>query len=309
MAEFVIDADRAGSFSESVGHNGTNDTVIVNIGPGFSGVILVNSEPNDGEIETSRVNLPPGWRLELQGNNPMDSEDPAFNQWAYFVQNEAGQVVGLLYIRSNNDPLVPCFLRGTMIETPQGPVAIEDLRVGAEVLTRDHGPQVLRWIGSVRLHPGLLAAVPQLRPIRIAAGALGKGVPSADLTVSPQHRVLVRSAIAQRMFGAPEVLVAAKQLVLLPGIDIAPDAGEVEYFHMLFDRHEIVISNGAETESLHTGPEALKSVGAAAAAEIFALFPELREDGARVPARVLTSGRRGRKLAMRHLQHGRPLLT
>ena len=83
----------------------------------------------------------------------------------------------------------------------------------------------------------------------------------------------------------------------------------MEYFHILFDRHEVVISNGAETESLYTGPEALKSVGEAARAEIFALFPELRDrDHAAAGARVLASGRMGRRLAMRHARHGKALV-
>ena len=79
----------------------------------------------------------------------------------------------------------------------------------------------------------------------------------------------------------------------------------MDYFHLLFDRHEIVRSNGAETESLYTGAEALKSVGPAARAEIMDLFPELREEPD--AARTLVPGRLGRKLAARHAQNRRPL--
>ena len=86
------------------------------------------------------------------------------------------------------------------------------------------------------------------------------------------------------MFGAPEVLVAAKQLLQIDGIDL-DDAADVTYVHFLCDRHEVVFSNGAPTESLYTGPEALKSVGAAAREEIFVLFPQLRDrDPADLPA-------------------------
>ena len=148
-----------------------------------------------------------------------------------------------------------------------------------------------------------------MHPIRIRAGALGEGLPHADLIVSPQHRMLVRSKIALKMFGAMEVLVAAKQLCQIDGIDVAHDLAEVTYVHFLFDAHQIVLANGAESESLFTGPEALKSVGPAAAAEIFAIFPELASDGhAPVAARQLASGRMGRKLAVRHIQNDRPLL-
>lgn len=201
----------------------------------------------------------------------------------------------------------PCFAGGTIIRTEGGDRRIEDLRCGDMVATRDRGFQPIRWIGSSPLSADMLAAKPQLRPIRIKAGALGNSTPSSDLHVSPQHRVLVRSKIVQKMFGTDEVLVAAKQLLLVDGIDIAEDVESVEYYHILFDRHEVVISNGAETESLYAGSEALKAVGKAAQEEIFALFPELRDREADA-ARVLASGRMGRRLAMRHAQQGRPLV-
>ena len=204
---------------------------------------------------------------------------------------------------------VVCFVRGSLIETENGPVAVEHLGIGDRIMTRDNGIQEIRWIGSTSLNSSVLQDNPNLRPIRITAGTLGENTPSTDLMVSPQHRVLVRSKIAQRMFGTMEVLVAAKQLCLLDGIDIA-DVSEVEYFHFLFDQHEVVYSNGAETESLYTGQQALKSVSIAARQEIFSLFPQLK-DAETIPlaARELPSGRKARKLAMRHLQHGKPLVS
>lgn len=208
-----------------------------------------------------------------------------------------------------NGELIVCFVRGSLIETENGPVAIENLSIGDRIMTRDNGVQEIRWIGSTSLNSSVLRDNPNLRPVRIKAGALGENTPSTDLMVSPQHRILVRSKIAQRMFGTMEVLVAAKQLCQLDGIDTA-DVSEVEYFHFLFDQHEVVYSNGAETESLYTGQQALKSVSAAARQEIFSLFPQL--EGADIipaAARELPSGRKARKLAVRHLQHGKPLVS
>lgn len=238
-------------------------------------------------------------------------------QVAYFTieysnggtQAAQGAAAPFIYIQSvSYTPIaIICFARGTVIATDRGLIAVEDLLAGDLVQTRDNGLQVIRWIGCSRLRH--LTRVPHLAPIRIKAGALGDNVPSADLLVSPQHRVLVRSNIAQKMFGTDEVLVAAKQLLQIDGIDIADDLAEVEYFHILFDQHEIVFSNGAETESLYTGPMALAGVGSAALEEIFAIFPELRDrDYTPEPARVLASGRMGRKLAVRHNQNGKPLV-
>lgn len=203
-----------------------------------------------------------------------------------------------------------CFTAGTMIDTPNGAVAVEDLCPGDLVTTLDHGVQPVRWTGRRTLSAAELADHPNLRPIRIRAGALCEGVPTADLLVSPQHRVLVRSGIAQRLFGTNEILVAAKQLCQLDGIDVAEDTAGADYIHILFDRHEVIMSNGAPTESLYTGKEALKSVGEQAVAEIRALFPALLEDSyTPTPARAIASGRLGRKLAFRHKQNQKPLLS
>ncbi|MBB1491569.1 MULTISPECIES: Hint domain-containing protein [unclassified Paracoccus (in: a-proteobacteria)] len=198
-------------------------------------------------------------------------------------------------------PIVPCFTVGTMIRTGDTERPVESIAVGDLVSTRDNGLQPVRWAGRRMLSEAELAARPQLRPIRIGAGALGGGLPLQDLVVSPQHRVLVRSSIAMRMFGAPEVLVAAKQLLSLPGIEAEAGAGGVTYLHLMFDRHEVLVSNGAETESLYPGPMAIAALGAEAAAEIHAIFPGLREDeGSFPPARQLVPGRLARKLAERH---------
>lgn len=236
---------------------------------------------------------------------------------AYHGQINSARPSTPLVTNTEDDFVIPsgelgdivCFVAGTMIATPNGEVAIETLATGDAVMTRDNGAQALRWIGTRTLSAAELARAPRLLPIRIKAGALGEGCPANDLLVSPQHRVLIRSKIAQRMFGAAEVLVAAKQLLQIEGIDIATDISEVTYVHILFDRHEIVMSNGAETESLYTGAEALKAIGAAAAEEVFTLFPELRDEG-HVPAAVrpLLSGRNGRKLAMRHMHNQKSLL-
>jgi ABC-type branched-subunit amino acid transport system ATPase component len=96
----------------------------------------------------------------------------------------------------------------------------------------------------------------------------------------------------------------------IEGIELAEDLEEVEYFHVLCSQHEILFSNGAATESLYTGPEALKSVGAAARQEIFALFPELENrDYTPKPARTMIAGRQSRSLARRHQKNAKPLLA
>ncbi len=201
----------------------------------------------------------------------------------------------------------PCFTPGTLIETEQGLQAVECLKVGDRILTRDHGFQPLRWIGSKHVTPHRLDLQPNLRPIRIAAGALGHGCPDRDLVVSPQHRILVGSAIAERMFGVPEVLVAAKHLLGLEGVTVG-DAGQgVTYLHLLFDDHQTLRSNGAWTESLYVGPGALDALPAAARREIMTLFPQLSQGAVPAPSRRLLTGKEGRRLTLRHAKNRRAL--
>lgn len=207
-------------------------------------------------------------------------------------------------------PIVPCFVAGTLIRTERGPIPVERIAPGHRVMTADHGLQTVRWSGIRRISATALARAPELRPIRIAAGSLGGGLPEIDLMVSPLHRMLVRSRIAQKMFGTSEVLVAAKQLLRLDGVDIVTDLPHVDYVHLMFDRHEVIFANGAPSESLYGGAEALRRIGPAARAEILTIFPELAEPECVVPAsRPLIAGRQARRLAHRHLQNVRPLIA
>ncbi|MFQ1699996.1 Hint domain-containing protein [Loktanella agnita] len=161
---------------------------------------------------------------------------------------------------------VPCFTAGTLILTPQGERRIEDLCANDLVVTMDHGDQPIRWIGSSPRR-----AVGPLAPIRICAGALGN---TRDLFVSPQHRVLLRGGQAELLFGESEVLVPAKTLVNDRSITRVI-GGEVVYYHMLFDRHQIVWSEGAPTESFHPGSVGWNAMDAATRNEILSIFPQL----------------------------------
>ena len=215
----------------------------------------------------------------------------------------------LTFDLSNADgvALVPCFTLGTLILTPSGEVPVESLTVGDEVLTVDAGVQRLRWIGTRRLDAAELTRAPHLQPIRIGAGSLGRNLPGRDLVVSPQHRCLVRSRIVERMAGGTEVLVAAKHLLGLPGVSVVPPNEPVTYIHLLFDRHELIWSNGTVTESFYLGDQAVAAVDAAAREEILTLFPDLakaRPQG----ARPFVRGRIARKLVERSQANCKPMV-
>lgn len=165
---------------------------------------------------------------------------------------------------------VTCFVRGTKIETENGPVAIEDLQVGDPVRTVDNGLQSLRWIGRRKV-----VAENAFAPILIRKGALGN---TEDLRVSPQHRILLSGWRAEVNLGMPEVLVPAKSLINGETI-LRETGGEVEYFHIMFDRHELVYAAGIQSESFHPGEMGWRALPDGSREEILTLFPELRDGG------------------------------
>jgi Ca2+-binding RTX toxin-like protein len=171
---------------------------------------------------------------------------------------------------------VPCFTLGTRIDTPTGPRRIETLAVGDLVCTYDGAPKPLRWIGRTTV-----AARDKLAPIAFAPGSIGNTRP---LRVSPEHRMLLSGWQAEMFFGQPEMLMAAKHFVNGRTIRRRP-GGVVTYLHMLFDDHELVISDGAVSESLLPAAEATMWFDDAAQAELRMLFPALFHVGRRANTR------------------------
>lgn len=228
-----------------------------------------------------------------------DAADGVLDQAGGLILRNGGIAVSADALTFENTNVI-CFTRDTAILTPKGEVAVQDLSPGQLVQTVDNGCKPLLWIACRRV-PAIGAAA----PIRIETGVIGNDRP---LLLSPQHRVCVGSRIAQRMFGADEVLVAAKQLLELPGVKRC-EGGWVDYIHFLLDRHELVLSNGAATESLYTGPQALKSLPAESRDELAMLFPELLESpqGAPEPARPLVPGAPGRSMIRRQVKNNAPL--
>jgi hypothetical protein len=166
-----------------------------------------------------------------------------------------------------------CFVRGTMILTSEGERPIEELKVGDRVVNSVGRAVELLWIGHRRVTPEELRQFPELRPVRIPAGRFGPGMPHTTLEVSPQHRVLVEGWPVELTLGLDRALVPAKHLVGDQGAQ-ADGKAAVDYYHLLFEKHEIVVSNGLPTESLQPTTENVQGLDAAARAELALLFPE-----------------------------------
>ncbi len=133
---------------------------------------------------------------------------------------------------------VACFRHGTAIATPYGEVAVERLRIGDAVLTRGGLARRIRWIGRREVTVPEMEAAPELRPVLVRRGALGPGVPSQDLYLSPQHAVL-----------AAGLLIPAAALVNGASILRAAPSGGMEYCHIELDDQALVLAEGAPCET------------------------------------------------------------
>ncbi|MFD0857759.1 Hint domain-containing protein [Roseovarius aquimarinus] len=164
---------------------------------------------------------------------------------------------------------VPCFAAGTRIATPTGAARVEHLRAGDLVLTRDHGAVPVRMVIA---RTALFGPAPhKYKPIELKPGALGHGTPEEVLVLSPNHRILIEDARGR------EVLVPAKALAGRTGIRQRQGARQVRYVHLVLDRHEIVLAEGAAVESFLAGDHALA-----------AALPGLRRALARLPGPLPT---------------------
>ncbi|MGH1576756.1 Hint domain-containing protein [Planktotalea sp.] len=245
-----------GSKTIDVLANDTNNT------GGTLTITHINGQPvSVGSI----ITLGTGQTVQLNADGTLtvvgdgDVEDVSFT---YSIESSTGESdTGFVLL-----DMVPCFVAGTLIETKEGRMPVEVLEAGDLILTRDHGYQPLRWVGQRSV-----AATGKMAPVEISANTFGT---HSTLRVSPLHRILLQNEMAELLFGESEVLVAAKELVNDQTVRIK-EGGDVCYVHLLFDQHQIVISNGLESESFLPGGQITNLFEEEAIAEICTLFPEL----------------------------------
>ena len=205
-----------------------------------------------------------------------------------------------------NSGSIPCLTKGTRIQTYDGEVKVEDLQPGMRLLTVEGTYVPLRIVLSTLVSREEHLQDARLAPIRITAGALGQGLPKVDLLVSRQHRMLVSSCIAKKMFEETSVLVAAVRLTVLSGIYVDTSVDDVEYFHLILDQHRVIFAESAPTESLFVGQCAMSMLSEDAIEEIRLLFPAISQpDHSYEPAYLIPDRKRQKRLLERHAKNAR----
>lgn len=168
-----------------------------------------------------------------------------------------------------NDLLCVSFVHGTMITLACGSQRpIETLRAGDRVLTRDHGPQPIRWIGHATQR-----ALGALAPVVIPRGTLGN---SGDLIVSQHHRIFLYRPGRRPDMPTAELLVQARHLVDGSTVYLR-EGGMVDYFSLVFDWHEIIYAEGIPAESLRVTEATVARLPQGLSQGLRASFPGLAQ--------------------------------
>lgn len=176
-------------------------------------------------------------KTENIGGSTFSSTSPAL-----LVSNSGTAPVGSVNFNTNNPYTTPtpvCFAAGTLIDTVSGPVAIELLSVGDELMT-SAGTSKVVWTGSMRMRAAGTPWEASVAPVRISANAIAEAVPTRDLVVSPGH------GIGLDLLGP--VLVPAG--VLVNGTTVTAEAPEwIDYWHVEVEEHAMIKAEGLSCES------------------------------------------------------------
>jgi T5SS/PEP-CTERM-associated repeat protein len=150
----------------------------------------------------------------------------------------AGAPPNLHVTSQGSDALVlACYVEGTAIGTPEGPVAIEGLAVGDRVLTAAGPARAIVWLGrcevDCRNHP----TPRRVWPVRVAPHAFGPGMPGRPLFLSPDHAVFV-----------DDVLIPVRYLID-GGAIRQVERSVLTYWHLELESHDVVLAEGLPAES------------------------------------------------------------
>lgn len=263
-----------GGDNDSLTGQGGRDTIIIDqLGASGNNDTVVDGSSAGDDFDTLYISplLDSGWSITNFTRNPESNGNPGFDGVIEFERG--GDTARIEY--SDIEDFIFCFTPGAFVVTESGTQRVDQLRPGDKVQTRDNGIREIFWCGQRELNYMELLSAPKFQPILIKQGALGGDHPSCDVMVSPNHRMLVTSSLAELLFGENEVLIAAKFLTGLPGVRQV-HAKTASYVHLMFEQHEVVSAGGVWSESFQPGDYSLRGLAQETRQEVLELFPELQ---------------------------------
>lgn len=240
---------RGGTFGIRPGEGGVIENVTIASGGSIDATDIASAGSvaiqNGGAIDFSGLTFQSGGSATLKGDPVLTVTEGSVSRSISIEGNYAGEHFVLSDDGSGGtvatlepDDGTPCFCRGTLIETERGEIAVEDLAIGNRVRTASGALRPIRWIGHRSYSGPFVRGNRNVLPIVIRAGALGGGLPRRDLSVSPLHAMALEG-----------VLIPA--ICLVNGVSIlqAESIDQVTYFHIELETHDILLAEGAPSES------------------------------------------------------------
>ena len=227
------------------------------------------------------------WATPRLSKSPMRSmprSDPGETFSTVLTASPDENIRGISFAPTENT--TPCYCPGTLILTSQGDVPVETLAIGDKVTTKSGDARAIKWIGRRSYGGRFVMGRKDILPICIKAGALDDDVPRRDLWISPHHAMYFKDNHLDA------VLIEAKDLVNGVSIVQAERVDSLEYFHIELDSHDVIIAEGALSESFidddsrglfHNAHE-YKELHPEAAAGLEQFCAPRREDGYEVEA-------------------------
>lgn len=211
-------------------------------------IMLTIENPERGTLDQVECNTP--LPMPMQITNALLTQSDA----AYIAPN-----VTFIGASDQIEPVgfTPTIAGHSPIDTPQGPVMIENLKRGDLVTTVDNGPQPIRWICERKV-----PTMGLFRPLRLRAPYFGL---TRDILVAPEQRIVFENTEVEYLFGEESVLVEARHLTNRVNVLLVPaKTNSIRLYQLLFDNHEVITVAGCQMESLFVGqiadnPEVLGS--------------------------------------------------
>jgi len=153
------------------------------------------------------------------------------------------------------------FTRGSLVETPHGPMAIEDLLPGDEVLTQDGASETVLWKGSVTLIPGREDTRGRTRPLtRIMADTFGMQKPMSGVIAGPAARLLGTPSHMRHLYGSQPMLIPVGEFQDGMGVIETLPPTPIELFHICLRKHSVIRVDGLQFETYHPGSNAVRMI-------------------------------------------------